>query len=403
MGLSDVSLRKAAAKGAAYKLMDGGGLYLLVTTTGSKLWRFNYRHHGKHKTLALGAYPDVPLTKARERHQAARQLLADGVDPAEDRKAQAQAIAAKTSNTLSAIVEEWLAGPHAAKVAPGTAAATAKLLRKAILADIGGLPIADITAPVLLASLRKIEARAPYSAHKSLQLSGQVWRYAIATGRAERDISADLKGALKPFKVKHQPAITDPTRLGDLLRAIDTYTGSPLTLAALRLAILTFVRPGELRKARWADIDLDAAEWRYHVTKTKTDHIVPLAAQAVATLREIEPLSGHREYVFSGVRTKARPMSENTVNAALRYMGFSGDDVVGHGFRATARTILDEVLGFPAHLIEHQLAHTVKDPLGRAYNRTAHLPQRREMMQRWADYLDKLKAGAEVLPFNRAA
>ncbi|HRH81733.1 MAG TPA: integrase arm-type DNA-binding domain-containing protein [Thiobacillaceae bacterium] len=403
MKLTDVEVRKAKPEAAPYKLMDGGGLYLLVTATGSKLWRFNYRHQGKHKTLALGAYPDVPLAVARERHQAARRLLAEGVDPGAEKKAQARAIAAKAENTLQAIAEEWLAGPHAAKVAAGTADASARLLRGSILADLGNMPIAGITAPTLLATLRKIEARAPYSAHKALQLGGQLWRYAIATGRAERDIAADLRGALKPFKVRHHPAITDPARLADLLRAIDGYSGSPLTVAALRLAILTFVRPGELRQARWADIDLEAGTWAYRVTKTATDHIVPLSRQAVAILEDVRPLSGHLGHVFHGVRVKDRPMSENTLNAALRYMGFEGGEVVGHGFRATARTILDEVLGYPPHLIEHQLAHAVKDPLGRAYNRTAHLPQRRDMMQRWADYLDRLKAGAEVLPFSRAA
>lgn len=403
MKLTDVKVRKAKPDAKPYKLMDGGGLYLLVTATGSKLWRFNYRHLSKHKTLALGTYPDVTLATARERHQSARRLLADGIDPGAERKAQARAIAAKVENTLQAIADEWLSGPHAAKVTPGTAAATAKLLKADILTDLGGLPIADITAPILLSTLRKIEARAPYSAHKALQMCGQIWRYAIATGRAERDITADLRGALKPFKVRHHPAITDPARQADLLRAVDGYTGSPLTVAALRLAVLSFVRPGELRQARWADIDLEGGTWAYRVTKTGTDHIVPLSRQAVAILEGIRPLSGHLGYVFPGVRSKDRPMSENTVNAALRYLGFDGGEAVGHGFRATARTILDEVLGYPPHLIEHQLAHAVKDPLGRAYNRTAHLPQRRDMMQSWADYLDQIKAGAEVVTLRKVA
>ncbi len=402
--LQDITIRKAKGQEKPYKLIDGGGLLLVVTPQGSKLWRFNYRHQGKHRTMALGKYPDVSLARARERHRSARELLADGVDPFAAKQAAAAEMAAKTVNTLTAIADEWLKGKHAAKVTPLTAARTDALLRPNVLDAIGARPLADISAPELLAVLRKIEERgAGYSAHKALQVCGQVWRYAIATGRAERDITADLRGALNSFRVKHLPAIVEPMRLGELLRAIDTYSGSPLTVAALRLSILVFVRPGELRHARWKDIDLAAAEWRYYVTKTKTDHIVPLPAQAVAILNGIHPLTGHLEYVFAGVRSKARPMSENTINAALRYLGFSGDEVVGHGFRATARTILDEVLGYPPHIIEQQLAHAVKDPLGRAYNRTAHLPQRREMMNRWASYLDELKAGAKVLVFRQAS
>ncbi|MBK6743607.1 MAG: integrase arm-type DNA-binding domain-containing protein [Hydrogenophilales bacterium] len=407
--LKEISVRKAQPTGEAYKLMDGGGLYLLVTATGSKLWRFNYRHQGKHKTLALGQYPDVGLADAREKHRAARKLLAAESDPGEARKAKAKALEAKHANILRAIAEEWLKGPHASKVTPGTVDSTRKLLWTNVMdGEIGSRPIADITAPELLAVVRKVEARgATYSAHKALQLCSQVWRYAIATGRAERDVTADLRGALNAYKVRHHPAITDPVRVGDLLRAIDGYSGSPLTVAAMKLAILTFVRPGELRHAKWSDIDLERAEWRYFVGKTRNtgvaELIVPLPRQAVAILESLRPLSGHLGYVFPGVRAKDKPMSENTVNAALRYLGFDGEEAVGHGFRATARTILDEVMGYPVHIIEQQLAHAVKDPNGRAYNRTAHLPQRREMMQKWADYLDELKAGAKVLNIKREA
>lgn len=407
--LKEMSIRKAQPTGEAYKLMDGGGLYLLVTSNGSRLWRFNYRHHGKHKTLSLGQYPDVGLADAREKHRAARKLLAAEIDPGEDRKSKAKAIEAKYANNLRAIAGEWLEGPHASKVTPGTVASTKKLLWPNVMdGEIGGRPIADVTAPELLAVIRKIETRgAVYSAHKALQLCSQVWRYAIATGRAERDITADLRGALNAYVVRHHPAITDPARVGDLLRAINGYAGSPLTVAALKLAIMTFIRPGELRHAKWSDIDLDAAEWCYRVGKTRNkgvaELIVPLSTQALAILETLHPLSGHLGYVFPGVRAKDRPMSENTVNAALRYMGFDGEEVVGHGFRATARTILDEVLGYPIHIIEQQLAHAVKDPNGRAYNRTAHMPQRRDMMQHWADYLDQLKAGAKVLPLHRTA
>lgn len=338
-------------------------------------------------------------------HQEARELLAGGIDPSADKRERAEAEAANSQRTLQIIGEEWLTGPHAKKVEPTTVAATARLLRRNLLEHpIGERPMADVKAPELLAALRDIEARgADYSAHKVLQVCGQIWRYAIASGRAERDITADLRGALMPHKTKHMPAITNPTRLGDLLRAIDSYSGSPLTQAALKLSILFFVRPGEIRRARWSDIDLVACEWRYFITKTKVDHIVPLCRQAVEILQSIQPLTGHQEYVFSGARSKSRPMSENTTNSALRYLGFDGSEVVAHGLRAMARTILDEVLQYPPHVVEQQLAHAERDPLGRAYNRTAHLPQRREMMQAWADYLDRIKNGATILPFLRTA
>jgi integrase len=370
-------------------------LYLRVTETGSKLWRYNYRHSGKQKTLALGIYPDVSLADARQRHKGARKLLADGIDPSAERRAIAAAEKINATNTFGHIAEEWIAGPHAAKVAPTTAAKTRSSLRANVLNELGSVPITELTAPLLLATLRKVESRATYSAHRYLQLITQIYRYAIASGYTDRNIAADLKGALKPYSVEHHPAITDPSKLSELLRIIDGYSGSPVTVAALKLAVQLFVRPGELRKAKWVEIDLDNGVWSFVATKTKTPHIVPLSAQAISILRGIQPITGHLDYVFSGVRNKSRPMSENTINAALRYLGFAGDDVVGHGFRATARTILDEVLNYPAHIIEQQLAHAVRDPNGRAYNRTAHLPQRREMMQSWANYLDGLKGGAK--------
>jgi integrase len=402
--LSDITIRRAAATGKLYKLMDGGGLCVQVSETGSKLWRFNYRFAGTHKTLALGKYPQTSLSDARIAHKAARKLIETGIDPSEERKNAAKSIAAKNVNTLSVIAEEWLSGPHAAKVIPRTLDATKRLITANVLDSIGHRPITDITAPELLSTLRNIEARGVlFTAHRAAQICGQIWRFAIATGRAERNIVPDLKGSLIPFKEEHRAAILDPTRLGDLLRAIDTYTGSPLTVAALKLTTLLMVRPGELRHAKWADIDLDAAEWRFTATKTNTPHIVLLARQAIAALQDIWPISGHLEYVFPGVRNKHRPMSENTVNAALRYMGFEGDEVVAHGLsRATSRTLLDETLEKPVHLIEHQLAHKVKDANGNAYNRTKHLEQRRVMLQEWADYLDGLKAGGKVLQFKAA-
>jgi len=266
--------------------------------------------------------------------------------------------------------------------------------------------VADVTARELLDVLRRIEARgALETAHRALGNCGQIFRYAISTGRAERDPSGDLRGALPPVKGEHFAAVTEPKRLAEILRALDGYQGTFTVQCALRLAPLVFVRPGELRKARWADIDLDAAEWRYTVTKTGTPHIVPLATQAVSILRELHKLTGHGEFVFPGARTNGRPMSDNAILAAMRRLGIPKEEMSGHGFRAVARTILDEVLNFRPDLIEHQLAHAVRDPNGRAYNRTAHLPERRKMMQQWADWLDQQKAGADVisLPVSRAS
>lgn len=401
--LSDPELRKARPKDVPFKLPDGKGLHLLVTPTGSKLWRFNYRHQGKHKTLALGAYPDVTLAMARERHRAARTQLAEGVDPAAVKQAAKAATREAKRHTVEAVAGRWLA-LHASKVAASTATATHKLLAKNLFPLLGARPIAEVTKADLLEVLQCMEARgAVYSAHKLLGQVRQIWRMAHDEEVIGRDVTGSLRGLLKTHETRHHPAITDPAKLGGLLQAIEGYSGSIFTQAALRLATMLFVRPGELRMMLWADVDLEKGQWAFRVSKTKTDHLVPLPRQAIAILTALHEVSGAGEYVLQGVRNHARPMSENTVNAALRYLGYSGDDVVGHGFRATARTILDEVLSYPPHIIEQQLSHAVRDPLGRAYNRTAHLPQRRAMMQAWADYLDQLKAGADVLPFTRAA
>jgi integrase len=287
---------------------------------------------------------------------------------------------------------------------PATAERVLARFERDLFTAFGNKPIADIKARDLLAALSKIEKRgAIYTAHKARQDCGQVFRYAIATGRAEHDIAADLRGALAPVVVTHHAAVTEPAKVAELLRQMDGYQGTFVTLAALRLAPLLFVRPGELRHAKWADVDLDAGEWRYTVTKTKTEHLVPLASQAVAILRELHALTGAGVYVFPGARSNGRPMSDNAVLAAMRRLGIPADEMSGHGFRAMARTILDEVLGFRPDFIEHQLAHAVKDPNGRAYNRTAHLAERKKMMQAWADYLDKLKAGADVIPLHGSA
>lgn len=400
MALSDLAIRTAKPGTKPVRLSDSGGLYLEVAPSGGKLWRLKYRFGGKEKRLALGKYPDVSLKDARERRDEARRLLANEVDPGENRKLQKAAKAERAANSLEAVAREWIA-----KNTPTWAAThTSKIVRRLemyVFPWLGGRPIAEITAPELLAMARRIEGKgAIETAHRAMQNCGQVFRYAVATGRAERDPTGDLRGALQPVTSKHMAAVTEPRKVAELMRTFDTYQGTLTVRCALQLAPLVFVRPGELRQAEWKDIDLDAAEWRYIASKNGNAHIVPLALQAIAILREVQALTGGGRYVFPSARTSERPMSDNAVLAAMRRLGIAKDEMSGHGFRAMARTILDEVLGFRPDLIEHQLAHAVRDPNGRAYNRTAHLPERRKMMQAWADYLDKLKAGAEVIQIH---
>ena len=403
MPLNNTAIRNARPGDKARKLFDGGGLYLEVSPSGGKWWRLKYRFDGKEKRLSLGVYPEVSLKDARERRDAARQLLAHGVDPSAHRKAQKAAQAERGAHTFEVVAREWFAR-HSPNWSAGHSGRVIRQLERDVFPWLGGHPVASIAAPQLLAVIRRIEQRgALASAHRVLATCGQIFRYAVATGRAERDPSGDLRGALSPVKGEHFAAITEPVKLAGILRALDSYEGTLVVQCALRLTPFVFVRPGELRHAQWADIDLETAEWRYTVTKTGTQHIVPLSKQSVAILVELHPVSGRGQYVFPSARHPRgdRPMSDNAVLAALRGLGIGKEEMSVHGFRAAARTILDEVLGFPPHLIEHQLAHAVRDPLGRAYNRTAHLPERRKMMQDWADYLDKLKAGAEIIPLNR--
>ncbi|MCP5421253.1 MAG: integrase arm-type DNA-binding domain-containing protein [Gammaproteobacteria bacterium] len=403
MPLTDVTIRNAKPGEKTVKLFDERGLYLEISPTGGQWWRFKYRFDGKEKRLALGVYPDVTLKDARDRRDAARKLLADGIDPSENRKAQKSARADRAANSFEVVAREWFA-KYSATWAANHGDRIIRRFERDIFPWIGGRPIAEITAPELLTAIRRIESRgALETAHRALGNCGQVFRYAVATGRAERDPSGDLRGALLPVRGEHFAATTEPKRVAAILRAMDGYHGTLTVRCALRLAPLVFVRPGELRKAEWADIDLDAAEWRYTVTKTNTPHIVPLSKQAVAILRELQPLTGRGCFVFPGARSSGRPMSDNAILAALRRMGIDKEEMSGHGFRAVARTILAEVLGVRPDYIEHQLAHAVRDPNGRAYNRTAHLPERRKMMQQWADYLDKLKVGAEVIPLPQHA
>ena len=409
--LSDTQIRTAKAGMKPIRLYDERGLYLEVTPNGGRWWRFKYRFGGKEKLLSMGTYPDTGLKAARERRDRARALLEDGVDPSDVRRAEKESRSEAAVNSFEAVAREWHATIHSAQVSAGHAARTLIRLEQDVFPWLGGLPIGEIMAPQLLQAMRRVEARgAIETAHRALQACGQVFRYAIATGRAERDPTPDLLGALKPVLVQHMAAITDPKRVGELLRAIESYKGMPITRAALQLAPLVFVRPGELRKAEWIEFDLDAAEWRIPAVRMKrtkqeklsgVDHVVPLSSQAMAVLRELHPLTGQGQYLFPSPRTSERPMSDNGVLSALRRMGFPSDEMTGHGFRAMARTLLAERLNVDEAIIEAQLAHAVKDSLGRAYNRTQFLEQRRSMLQTWADYLDKLREGAEVIPIRR--
>ena len=397
MALTNTAVVNAKPDIKPRKIADEKGLFLLVHPNGSKYWRLKYRFGGKEKLLALGVYPEVSLAEARQRRDDARKLLSSGADPSETKKAAKAAGAEKVSNSFEVIAREWHS-KQSKKWAPDHSKRTLRRLELDVFPWLGGKPVADITAPDLLTAIRRVESRGKIeTAHRTLQTCGQVLRYAVVTGRATDDVSAALRGALEPVKGGHFAAVTDPKDVAPLLRAFDDYSGSFVTKCALRLAPLVFVRPGELRKAKWSDVDLENAEWRYIVTKTNTPHIVPLSRQAVEILTELKALTGNGEFVFPGARTNGRPMSDNAILAAMRRMNIGKDEMTGHGFRAMARTILDEVLGVRPDFIEHQLAHAVKDPNGRAYNRTAHLEERRKMMQLWADYLDKLKAGAEVI------
>jgi integrase len=402
--LTETAIRKAKPSTRAQRLFDGGGLYLEVAPSGSKWWRQKYRFDNKEKRLAHGTYPDVSLAQARERREEARKLLVAGIDPGEHRKAVKAAREERSANSFEVVAREW----HTKQKARWVDSHSDKIMLRLVndvFPWLGKRPIADITARELLATVNRVADRgAVDSAHRILQNCCPVFRYAIVSGRAENNPAASLRGALPPAQKAHMAAIIDPVAIGGLLRAIDGYSGSFITRCALQLAPLVFVRPGELRQAEWAEIDLGAAEWSLPAGKMKMrePHLVPLSRQAVGILEELQPLTGHGRYVFPGGRSPRRPMSNNAILAALRRMGFAKDEMSGHGFRAMARTILDETLHFRPDYIEHQLAHAVRDPNGRAYNRTAHLAERRKMMQAWADYLDVLKSDQDrVVPLRR--
>ena len=402
MPLTDIAIRRTQPGNKSRKIFDGRGLYLEVTPRGGKYWRLKYRFGGKEKRLSLGVYPDVSLKEARRRCEDARRLLTREIDPSEHRQALKAAREQQVSNSFEAVAREWFT-KHAPNWADSHSSRIINRLERDVFPWIGGKAVATVTTSQLLSVVRRVEERgALETAHRALRNCGQVFRYAVATGRARTDPSVVLRGALPPVKGGHFAALTDPQKVGSLLRVLDGYEGSLIVRCALRLAPLVFVRPGELRRAEWSDFDLESGEWHFTVSKTDTQHLVPLSRQSVEILRELYPLTGHGRYVFPSGRTPKgdRPMSENAVLAALRRMGIGKEEMSGHGFRAMARTLLDEVLGFRPDYIEHQLAHVVRDPLGRAYNRTAHLPQRRQMMQAWADYLDRLKAGEFGMPIR---
>lgn len=416
--LTDIQVKNAKAKDKDYKLMDGNGLYLLVTSSGGKLWRMKYRYEGKEKLLSFGSYPDIPIRGyfmvkddpdswidgARNLREKARQKIKSGIDPGEIKKAMKAAAVAETENAFEVVAREWHS-KFSGQWTIGHADTIMDRLTRDVFPWLGSKSVSEVKPVDILAVLRRVEGRgALETAHRIRTICGQVLRYAVATGRAERDAAADLRGALPPVREKHHAALTDPKEVAELLRSIDGFKGTFHVKCALRLAPMLFVRPGELRQMEWAELDLDSAQWEIPSDKMKMKqaHIVPLCKQAVEILRELKPLTGSGRYVFPCHRSPLRPMTNNAVNAALRRMGYTSDEMTGHGFRAMARTILDEVLQVRPDFIEHQLAHAVKDPNGRAYNRTAHLAERRKMMQLWADYLDGLKAGAKVIPFRRA-
>lgn len=397
--LTETRIKAARPRTKPYKLTDERGLCLVVTPAGGRWWRLRYRYGGKERMLSLGVYPDVSLKRARENRDEARSVLADGVDPSAKRKAEKAARA----DTFEAIAREWLA-LHERKLAPGTLNKAHRRLEQHIFPHLGSLPVNAITGPVLIAALRRIESTGRHeTTHRVVQLCARVFRFAVATGRAIHNPAADLRGALAPVASRNRAAITDPARVGDLLRRIDAYQGQPSTMYALKLIPLLFVRPGELRAAEWSEFDLDAAAWRIPAgrMKMREAHIVPLSKQAVALLRELHKLTGRGELVFPGLRHN-RPISENTLNTALRAMGFAGDEMTAHGFRALASTRLNE-LGFAPDVIERQLAHTERNKVRAAYNRAERLAERRKMMQAWANYLDGLKTGANVTPIRKTS
>jgi len=390
MALTIREIEAAKPDAKTYRLSDGKGLVLQVTPNGSKLWRMRYRYGGKEKMISLGRYPEVSLKAARDRRDQERMDLSEGIDPSEARRSQQREAIERSTNTFKTAAVAWYTQKHMREVVEAHAIRNWRRLQIYALPRLGSLPTREITPPVVLSVLREIDDQGrTETAHRVKALIGQVMRYAIALGTAERDPTRDLRDALPPSKPKHHPALTNPRDLAGLLVSIENYAGDPVTRAALALAPLLLVRPGELRSASWADVDFDRQEWRV-ITKGGVDHLVPLSEQAITIINRLQPITGRSDYILESQRTRGRPISNNTINAALHRLGYK-DIATGHGFRATARTLLVERLGFPVEIVEMQLAHQVRDVHGRAYNRTQWLEQRRRMMSDWDAYLENLR------------
>lgn len=403
MALTDTQIRNAKPSDKPYKLYDQAGLFLQIAPAGGKWWRLKYYIGGKEKLLSLGTYPEVTLAQARSRRDEARALVAQDIDPSQDRKDQKQKAKLDTLNKFEAVANEWHALHNKSK-SERHQQRVKRWLEFYLYPSLGQKVISSITAPMVLEATDILQKQGKLeTAHRVIQTAGQVFRYAIQKGFATYNPAPDLKGALPPPVVKNMAAMIEPTDFAGLLRNIDGYSGTLTVQCALKLAPLLFQRIGELRHMKWSDLDFDRNEWRYLVTKTKTEHIVPLSTQALAIIKTMQPYSERGQYVFPGGRTHERPMSENAINAALRNMGYDTQtEITGHGFRAIAQTLGEQELGLDPKHIERQLAHSVANPLGTAYERAQFLKDRKIMMQRWADYLDELKAGAKVLPFKQA-
>ncbi|HEY5410023.1 MAG TPA: integrase arm-type DNA-binding domain-containing protein [Caulobacteraceae bacterium] len=405
MALSDASVRAAKARPTQYKLFDEGGLFVIVRPAGGKLWRLKYRHGGKEQQLSIGVFPDVGLKEARQRRDEARKQIAAGLNPSFEKKRAAVAASIGAANTFKAVADEFIAKREREGI-KGITADKARWLLGQLEPALGSRPIAEIEPYELLAVLKKVELSGRYeTAKRLLAFSGRVFRFAVATARASRNVAADLEGALVSPKVKHHAAIIEPVAVGGLLRAIEGFDGYPTTKWALRLAPHVFVRPGELRMAEWSEIDLDAAVWRIPGARMKMnrEHVVPLSGQAVAILSEARELTGDGRFVFPSLRTPQRPMSENTLNAALRRLGYGSDEMTSHGFRSTASTLLNESGRWSADAIERALAHGDSDNVRAAYHRGAHWQERVQMAQWWSDYLDTLRDGAKIIPLARSS
>ena len=410
MALTELKIKSSKPDTTAYKLADEKGMYLLIQPSGGKLWRLDYRFDGKRKTLALGGYPDVTLAEARDRRDQARKLLAGGSDPGAVKKAQKAGRKEQAANSFEVTARRWHQ-KNTGKWSESYADKTIRMLERDVFPWIGSKPVVDLEAPEFLSVARRVEKRGHIdTAHRAIQLCGQVMRFAVAEGLVRRDPTGDLRGALVPVESNHMPSVTEPARVGQILQMFEAFTGSFQVQCALKLAPMVFTRPGELRRAKWSDINLDEAMWSIpaEVMKMREPHLVPLSSQAVEILKDLLPFSGHLEYVFPGGRDPKRPMSDAAVNAAMRRLGIdTQNELTGHGFRAMARTILHERLGYEPDVIEQQLAHKTPGPLGAAYARAKFIDKRIKMMQAWADYLDKLRSAAAsnvvMGNFNQAA